>query len=292
MGLSKEEINLRKDLRRAKKWNELHQEIEGVDHKLCNKCNDYHPSTDEYFYINKNNSIDGLYPYCKKSAILSSCENQKTNKERSYKQHEKYRKSEKYKKWGRKHGLEQRKSGYSLNYQRNNKDRVYFYAALHRIHDITSIEWNKCLLFFEYKCAYCGITQEENKRNCNQKLQKDHVDHEGYNDLRNAVPACRRCNSSKHQSGVLNWYSQQPFYCIDRFRKLTTWITIEYQKYLEIKKDYKIVKTRNKREYILYVLDEKRNLGNVLGIGKHRKELVILAEDIFNDNEYITKPTN
>src|SRR5206468_3663029 len=147
---------------------------------------------------NKLNSVDGLYPYCITCAVKKSSVLQKENRETYYEHHKKYRKTDKYKKWGRKHGEEQRKSGYSSDYRKSNPDKMKLYSSMHRKHDISKNEWSNCLKVFNYRCAYCGMSQDDSVIKYKKRLHMEHVDHEGYNDLRNAVPACTGCNSSKY----------------------------------------------------------------------------------------------
>ncbi len=68
---------------------------------------------------------------------------------------------------------------------------------------------------FNNKCGYCGKQDQ---------LSEDHfipLTKGGKHFLTNIVPACKSCNSSKHNSMPEDWYSRQTFYSKDRWRLLT-----------------------------------------------------------------------
>jgi len=59
---------------------------------------------------------------------------------------------------------------------------------------------------FNNECCYCGYRG---------KLSEDHfipLTKGGKHSLTNIVPACKSCNSSKHNSLPQEWYKAQPFY--------------------------------------------------------------------------------
>lgn len=69
-------------------------------------------------------------------------------------------------------------------------------------HDLTELQWQCALAWFENRCAYCGATDES--------LAQDHViplSAGGGYVWANIVPACKRCNSSKHSSPLNGWVS-------------------------------------------------------------------------------------
>lgn len=71
--------------------------------------------------------------------------------------------------------------------------------------------------FFNDSCAYCGATG---------KLTVDHiipVSRFGANKRYNIVPACTRCNSSKCDHDIIEWYQKQPFYSVERLLKIHSW---------------------------------------------------------------------
>ncbi|TBR56857.1 hypothetical protein B4U84_27955 [Westiellopsis prolifica IICB1] len=67
---------------------------------------------------------------------------------------------------------------------------------------------------FDSSCAYCGS---------NLKVTLDHfipLSKGGPDCIGNLVPACSRCNTSKHARDVREWYQQQEFYSQKRWRKI------------------------------------------------------------------------
>ncbi|MBK5254375.1 MAG: HNH endonuclease [Peptostreptococcaceae bacterium] len=66
--------------------------------------------------------------------------------------------------------------------------------------NFTYKDWNKCISYFDNKCAYCGKEL---------KLEKEHfvpVANSGDYTKNNIIPACRHCNSSKGSKSFFKWY--------------------------------------------------------------------------------------
>ncbi len=83
-------------------------------------------------------------------------------------------------------------------------------------------DWKDAVLYFRGKCAYCGRKQSRSV-----KLTMDHVvpvSKGGKTVRENIVPACERCNSSKSDSDMVEWYSRQPFYSTNRLTRIYNWI--------------------------------------------------------------------
>lgn len=69
-------------------------------------------------------------------------------------------------------------------------------------------------LLFGSRCAYCAAKS---------KLTVDHVlplKLGGLDEPANIVPACARCNGSKHANPVADWYRRQPFFSEARWRRI------------------------------------------------------------------------
>ena len=84
---------------------------------------------------------------------------------------------------------------------------------------LTEIEWIDTLIYFDYKCSYCG---EE------KKLTYDHFipfSQGGPFARKNIIPACASCNSSKGTKRFEEWFPKQSFYTEEREGKI-----IEYLK--------------------------------------------------------------
>jgi hypothetical protein len=140
------------------------------------------------------------------------------------------------------------------------------------------MEWRKELEVFNYCCAYCGISEENSKRILKQRLHKDHADDQGYNDLRNAIPACKSCNSKKHQDDLETWYRQREFFTEERLQLINWWLTEGYKEYIEDKPPYKIIRKQNEDKrtfhWELWSVDEQRNMIECLFIRDKRKDII------------------
>lgn len=75
-------------------------------------------------------------------------------------------------------------------------------------------DWESLIKEFNGECAYCGTK-------C--KPTQDHIIpliNGGMHTKSNIVPACSRCNSSKHASDVGKWYKKQPFFSQEKYEKI------------------------------------------------------------------------
>ncbi|MGM7720541.1 HNH endonuclease [Metabacillus sp. Hm71] len=216
-----------------------HKFIDDVEHKLCRECNEWHPMNKEYFYVNKSNT-DGYNTYCKSCCILRSSKWKNNNRDKVRVSDQKYNKSKRGRERANKWGKKVRDSGRYREWLRNNKDKVKNNRERwesNNKHEITERERKYCKQYFNYECAYCGMTEEKSKKVNKQRLHMDHVDCDGANDLSNNIPACRSCNSSKHQDSLEEWYSPERvnFFSEDRLNKIYNWLSGDYEQYIEDK---------------------------------------------------------
>lgn len=89
--------------------------------------------------------------------------------------------------------------------------------------DFTRSDWKKCKEYFseggKTRCAYCG-----------KPLERATIDHVipiksgGTNTVNNIVPSCLKCNSTKFDHPMSEWYRKQPFYSEERERKIETYL--------------------------------------------------------------------
>lgn len=127
--------------------------------------------------------------------------------------------------------------GYQKDWQRKNKDKLKGYnkKRASKRHEITEIQWEKCKKYFNNQCAYCGMSETDHLTKYRQRLHKEHVDHEGKNDLSNCIPSCRKCNSSKGNKPFGDWYSETSLFTNEfsneRLKKIKCWLK-EYVDYL------------------------------------------------------------
>jgi len=263
--------------------------IETVE-KSCTKCGEMHPATEEYFYKNKiTNKKNGVHyrlsSWCKKCSIKLTQKNYDLER-RKVLNYGYYHNNEEYRLRQIAYAQTPEYREGQSEWRKKNPDKLRVYGFRHRNHDITNKEWQSCLDVFGNKCAYCGLLAENhvtkrNGKNIIMKLHRDHVDDEGYNDLRNAIPACQSCNTSKHDASLDNWYKTRDFYTEDRYNFIIWWTTEGFKYYIEDKPLYRIIRERNKEDtkyhYNLWSVDEMRNTLNIISTKVSKKELM---EDI------------
>ncbi|MBE7128101.1 hypothetical protein FT639_20795 [Bacillus mycoides] len=98
---------------------------------------------------------------------------------------------------------------------------------------ISNEEWEECKNHFrnednESCCAYCGDVADS--------LEKEHiisVDKGGTYSIDNIIPACSRCNRTKNNQGLNDWFRNQPFYEQKRLDKILEYRRISSEKYID-----------------------------------------------------------
>lgn len=127
------------------------------------------------------------------------------------------------------------KEGKNKQWYYENPGRFKTYTSNHRKHDINKKEWVSCKEYFNNECAYCGLHEDDHFTVYDGKLRKsdlhkEHVDHNGANDISNCIPACRICNSSKWQYKLEDWYNDcNDNYTNKRIEKIYKWINEDYK---------------------------------------------------------------
>lgn len=221
-------------------YEDNHKFIDGIENKLCRECKEWKPMNTDYFYINKTNGTDGFHTWCKdcsrKKAKKVRNDNIDRYREKTYQhyQENKEQYDNRRKQW-MEDNSEYRKQ-YYRDYQKNNKEYFSEYFKVRQMnkrHEISKEEWKECLNYFNYSCAYCGMSEKKAKEIFNKKLHKEHVDHEGSNDLSNAIPACTGCNSSKWAHPMEEWYTNMGFYSEERLSKINQWLKVDYKIYIK-----------------------------------------------------------
>ncbi|MFC8685920.1 HNH endonuclease [Brevibacillus porteri] len=212
--------------------------------KACTKCKAAYPATEEYFYKDKNRK-DGLNSWCRDCFKENSRKYAVDNKEEymAYKKQwykkNKERLKEKQKIIDR--NLGDFKRQYASKWRKNNKNKIKTYNEKRRSqrkHNITQKEWIACKTFFQFECAYCGLSEDDHKNKYrNQGLHKEHVIFNGRNDLKNCIPSCHSCNSSKRTESLNNWYNKKnDIYNRDRYFKIYVWLSNGYKEHITQKK--------------------------------------------------------
>lgn len=260
---------------------------DGEIEKQCTECKEWKIENQENFYLhNKQKPELGFTPGCRECNKKRSVEYRHRDIEKTREKDSEYYHSHKdlchermdsYR--GRHHSKIKQKEKI---WQRTHPDKLKEYGLRHRNHDITESEWRLCLKVFGNKCAYCGLPYEQHivKRNgkyITMNLHKDHIDYEGYNDLRNATPCCQNCNSSKSQDDMEKWFREQKFFSEEKLQFIYWWVAEGYKEYIDDKPPYRILREKNvdnnKFHFNLWTVDEKRNTLEIVATKDKRKSL-------------------
>ncbi|KAF6565418.1 HNH endonuclease [Paenibacillus sp. EKM202P] len=212
-------------------FEDSHRFFEGEQQKLCSNCNQWYPCNEIYFYKNPSNKKDGLNPKCKQCNISNSTKWNKENYEKTLTFQKQRNDKPQNKEKRRLSEKKRRENGLLRDWQRKNKDKLKLYRQkrFNKSHEITQDEWSRCLEYFEWKCAYCDMTQEIHFAVNGQQLHRDHVIHDGSNFIDNCVPACKECNSSKHDKELTEWYNKKFIHFDEnRFAKVIQWVTKDW----------------------------------------------------------------
>jgi len=286
--LTLEEKERRKEERKRLKYEREHRIIYDVDHKLCAVCNIYKPSTTEYFYKNDKNSTDGLHNRCIKCEIIKAGQWIKNNPESFKKAYKNYMKTDSWRAYKKENYIKTK--DLTIQWRKDHPEKTKQYIQNHRNHDISTKEWKACQEYFNYVCAYCGKTLEQQYKQNNHQFHKEHVDHEGYNDVRNCVPACTNCNSTKKEKTIEHLFNINIIstFTQDRYDKIMLWCNEDYKQYIEEKPPYKIKHSRIYREdgtyYLqaeLWIVDNKRNFIKCIATEVKKKDLNLHIQKYF-----------
>jgi hypothetical protein len=216
---------------------------------ICSICKKEFPATRDYFFLKKNgrygltrNCINCVKEYDRKRYLKNPEKNIENS--RRYKLENK----EYCLEWQRKYNITHReeKNRYCKEYYQKNKERRLkehkewkkteqgrkisnFHKKTHiswrrRIgkilkKDFTLKDWENCLEYFDYSCAYCGSKDD--------LITMEHfipVFSLGETTKKNIIPSCVRCNSSKKNNIFEDWYKKQTFYSEDRKQKIIRYI--------------------------------------------------------------------
>jgi len=227
-------------------------EIYKTQTQICNTCNIKKLLTE--FYYQEKYQEDGTIKYyfaprCKKCDLEKVYADRKANPKKrrkwDYKDFEKPERQIYFKELTKK----RRENGKYLAWQRSEAGKESSKRAREKRklkeHEIYPIEWENTKIYFNNKCVYCGLPIEKHfvKRLKNVKkgdFHKDHVIDDGRNDIKNLLPACESCNSSKHQKTLNEFYNKEnPDYTYKRYLKIVQWLKEDYKLYILPKRRYK-----------------------------------------------------
>lgn len=276
-----------------KKYEDYNKEENGTKYRKCKECEQWFELNDVHFKVQPSQK-GGFSQKCRicqekynhdnymmtrDVQIANAAQWQKDNYERHRELHKRYEKTEKHKEYRKRNHEDMKNKGWFKNWYKNHPDRAREYTQNHRNHDITTKEWIVCQEFFDYTCAYCGKTLEEQYKQNEEQFHKEHVDDNGYNDVRNCVPACSNCNSTKHERSIFELLNNNIItkFTSDMYNKIMLWCEEEYKKYIETKPPYIIRRKQNEGQntyhFQLWTVDEKRNIIECIATADKKKGL-------------------
>lgn len=91
--------------------------------------------------------------------------------------------------------------------------------AKETVSDFTNSQWTECVSYFNNECAYCGAEE---------LLQQEHViplSKGGGYTVTNIIPACAKCNSSKRDTDLEEWFSSKDFYSEDKLEDIYSYLS-------------------------------------------------------------------
>jgi hypothetical protein len=208
-------------------YEKTHKTINGILYKLCNTCEQWFPCTDEHFYKNSS-SRDGLSPYCREYSIQKTMKWEKNNPDRTKELRKKVAANPKRKEYVKKANINWRNLGGQIRWQHNNMDKCVEYNrkwSKNKRHSISEEEIQTLYEYCDSSCMYCGMSEDEAKKQYGKKLFRDHFDNEGSNGIDNCILCCHRCSSSKGAKKFEEWYTKEnSIYNNERYKKIIDWI--------------------------------------------------------------------
>ena len=194
----------------------------------------------DFYYRNDKNNLDGFFPYCKLCGIEKSKARQKSLGQEiiNYVKDQHKLKGKEY--WEYQHEYNQDhkelNSENGKRWRESNPDKLkqYNIKRAAKNHKISKLEWIRCKEYFNNSCAYCGLPIEEHFIKYKGKIilgdfHKEHMDHDGRNDVSNCIPSCKICNSEKRAKSFDEWYDENNSkYSKERYDKIFKWINEDY----------------------------------------------------------------
>lgn len=279
-----------------RKYKDYNKEENGIKYRKCCDCERWFELNENNFKV-RNNSKSGFSQRCstcqekhnheyymstRDKQIADAKQWMKDHYERHRELHKRYERSDKHKEYRKRNHEDMKNKGWFRNWYKNHPDRSKEYRDNHRDHDITDNEWISCQAFFDFTCAYCGKSLDEQYKQNGHQFHKEHVNNDGYNDVRNCVPACTQCNSTKNIKSIDELLINNIIveFTQDKFNKITLWCTEEFKKYIEPKPPYKCKMKRIynndgtwNMQHELWTVDEKRNIIECIATAEKKQGL-------------------
>ena len=93
--------------------------------------------------------------------------------------------------------------------------------------DLTQNEWEETLSYFDHRCAYCGITEEDCYSKYHKFLAQEHVialTKGGCFTKNNIIPTCPICNSSKGNMSLNDFFKKSSKFTSEMYEKIKIFI--------------------------------------------------------------------
>lgn len=208
--------------------------------KKCSKCGRWLVANTVNFNKKKYGKY-GLHSWCKECVCANSKKWNEEHKEEKRERDKKYRKEHKetiakqMKNYYEKHKEEL--AEYYKKYYKTPQGQVIIFNGNNRRRQreeqqgngITKDQWLEMMNFFNWECAYSGISVSIKK---NRSI--DHIIpivKGGEHEIWNCVPMDRSLNSSKHDKDMPEWYFSQNFFDFKRLDKIFEWCMYAYNKW-------------------------------------------------------------
>lgn len=118
-------------------------------------------------------------------------------------------------------------------WQKENADKINLYMQKREARKrglpstLTLKQWEETKQYFNYECAYCGITEHNHLKEFGQVLHQEHIipiAKDGGYTKGNIIPACRICNISKSDKELFDWYPDYEKYNHSREQRILKYL--------------------------------------------------------------------
>ena len=190
--------------------------------KICSKCNRLLVACSMNFHKQKKGKY-GVTSQCKECKKKYTKQWNENNKEHIAEHNKQW--NEANPEYGKQWRENNRERNNELSRKAENKRRA---LKAQNGGEYTLEQWQECLEFFDYKCAYSGEPINNSNVNVEHIIP---ISKGGTNNITNIVPALDTVNFSKNASDMLSWYKEQPYYSEERLNKILDWIEYASNKY-------------------------------------------------------------
>lgn len=115
----------------------------------------------------------------------------------------------------------------------SNKYRLQKLQKENQGNGITKEQWYEMMEFFDWKCAYSGISLTKDNRSVDHIIP---LNKNGEHEIWNCVPMHKNYNSGKRNNNMEEWYKKQEYYSKERLQKIYEWCEYAFNKYNSLKR--------------------------------------------------------